>query len=141
MPRPTLKLATLVALTVAVAACSGASAEVGGTSQQVSGVIGADDAVQMLEDRDDLRIIDVRTPAEFEAGHLAAAQLLDVQDRGFVENLEALDRDAAYVVYCRTGNRSAHAVSIMRDLGFTELYDAGGLAELAAAGAPVAEGR
>lgn len=141
MPRPALKLTTLAALTVAVTACSGAAADIGDTNEQVSIVIDADEAVQMLDARDDLRIIDVRTPAEFEAGHLAGAQLIDVQDRSFLENLEPLDPDAAYVVYCRSGNRSAQAVSIMRDLGFTELYDAGGLADLAAAGASVAAGR
>lgn len=141
MPRPTLKLTTLAALTVAMAACSGAAADIGATDERVSVVIDAGEAVQMLDERDDLQIIDVRTPAEFEAGHLTAAQLIDVQDRSFVEHLEPLDRDAAYVVYCRSGNRSAQAVSIMRDLGFTELYDAGGLADLAAAGASVAEGR
>ena len=132
-----LTLATAAALTLAVTACSGAEAD--DAAGPVSRVIDADEAVQMLAERDDLQIIDVRTPAEFGAGHLSDAQLIDVQDRSFAEQLDGLDRDGPYLVYCRTGNRSAHAISIMRDLGFSELYDAGGLAELAAAGASVAE--
>lgn len=140
MYRPILKLATMAALTVAVAACSSAEADGGDADAAVAVVIDADQAVEMLGARDDLQIIDVRTPAEFDAGHLTDAELLDVQDASFTEQLGPLDTDGAYLVYCRSGNRSAHAVSIMRDLGFTELYDAGGLADLAAAGAPVVDG-
>lgn len=141
MHRPILRIATLAALTVAVAACSSAGADEAGVDTTVSAVVGADEAVEMLDGRDDLRIIDVRTPAEYGAGHLVDAQLLDIQDRSFREQLGLLDPDGAYLVYCRTGNRSAQAVSIMRELGFTEIYDAGGLADLAAAGASVVDGR
>lgn len=133
MTRSVMKIATITALALVAAACSGAEAT-------VRIVVDADEAVEMLGERDDLQIIDVRTPAEFDGGHLAEAQLIDIQDPGFVEQVEDLDRDGAYLVYCRTGNRSAQAVSILRDLGFTELYDAGGLADLAAAGAPLANG-
>ena len=44
-----------------------------------------------------------------------------------------LDRDRAYIVYCRSGNRSAAAAARMRDLGFTDVVDAGGFAEAAEA--------
>jgi len=143
--RPSLKLAAMAALTVAVTACSGTAPEGsqgddGDATDTVSVVLNAVEAAEMLDARDDLQIIDVRTPAEFGAGHLADAQLVDVQDPSFVEQLEALEPHGAYLVYCRTGNRSAQAVSTMRDMGFTELYDGGGLADLASAGAPVVVG-
>lgn len=101
-------------------------------------VIDADRAVSLLADRDDLTIIDVRTPEEHAAGHLAGTELYDIQAPDFEDRIAALDPDGAYLVYCRTGNRSAVAVQAMADRGFVEVYDAGGFDDLAAAGAPTA---
>jgi rhodanese-related sulfurtransferase len=86
-------------------------------------------------------VVDVRTPAEFAAGHLDGAVNIDVQDApGFAAAVGGLDPAATYVVYCRTGNRSAQAVARMTDLGFT-VVDAGGLTAAAeATGLPVVTG-
>lgn len=72
-------------------------------------------------------IIDVRTPAEFAEGHLEGAINIDVSAAGFADQVAALDQKVPYVVYCRSGNRSASAVATMRSLGFTEVTDAGGM--------------
>ncbi len=73
-------------------------------------------------------VIDVRTPAEFAEGHLDGAVNVDVQDQAlFTAALTDLDPDAAYVIYCRSGNRSAAATAQMIDAGFTDVTDAGGL--------------
>jgi rhodanese-related sulfurtransferase len=80
--------------------------------------------------RDDggLRILDVRTAPEYRAGHLEGSINLDIRSPSFADELDALDRGKAYLVYCRTGVRSSRAAAIMRSLGFRELYDlAGGL--------------
>jgi rhodanese-related sulfurtransferase len=85
-----------------------------------------------------VQIIDVRTPEEFAAGHLAGAQLIDIQGAGFTEKLDALDRNTPYFVYCRSGNRSAVATAQMQEMGFTnvaELQD--GINAWTAAGLPV----
>jgi phage shock protein E len=84
-------------------------------------------------------VIDVRTPAEYADGHLRGAVNIDVQDQGgFLNGVRDLDRDGAYIVYCRSGNRSAAATRQMQDLGFTDVTDAGGLQEAAAAtGLPI----
>lgn len=95
-----------------------------------------DAAASLLADRDDVTVIDVRTPEEFAEGHLADAQLLDLTGGEFEARVGDLDRDAAYLLYCRTGNRSGQAAAMMDELGFTEVYDAGGYDSLAAAGAP-----
>lgn len=85
-------------------------------------------------------IVDVRTPEEFAAGHLQGAVNLDVSASTFDSQIAALDKDVAYAVYCRSGNRSTIAVGKMSDAGFTNLFNfnQGGFAELAAAGAPTA---
>jgi rhodanese-related sulfurtransferase len=75
-----------------------------------------------------LAILDVRTAPEYCAGHLKDSINLDFRSPSFADDLDALDRGKAYLVYCRTGIRSNRAVAIMRSLGFRELYDlAGGL--------------
>ena len=85
-------------------------------------------------------IVDVRTPEEFAAGHLQGAVNLDVSAATFDSQIAALDKNVAYAVYCRSGNRSTIAVGKMSDAGFTNLFNVneGGFAELAAAGAPTA---
>ncbi len=120
----------LSALALLLAGCSsGATA--------ASGLLQPREAVDLLADRPELVVIDVRTPDEFATGHLADAQLIDIQGAAFRSEIGALDRDEPYFVYCRSGNRSAQAIAVMEELGFVEVVDGGGLAELAAAGAPV----
>ena len=83
-------------------------------------------------------LLDVRTPAEFAAGHLAGAKNLDVQATTFATQLAALDKTARYVVYCRTGHRSTVAGQQMLAAGFTKVVDlAGGITAWTAAGNPV----
>lgn len=72
-------------------------------------------------------ILDVRTPEEFAAGHLDGAVLVDIKDPSFDEKLSSLDPSVPYVVYCRSGNRSAQAVERMKAAGFTDLTDLGSL--------------
>ena len=91
---------------------------------------------------DELVILDVRTPAEFDAGHLSAngAQILnvDVTRADFADRVDRLDRDDRYLVYCRTGNRSETAVSKMRAMGFERIYHMDrGIVAWQAAGLPI----
>jgi rhodanese-related sulfurtransferase len=116
---------------VAIVACSD-EADADAASVQV---VAAAEAVEMLPDR---TIIDVRTPGEFAAGHLDGAVNIDVQAADFGDRIAELDPDGAYLVYCRSGRRSAIAAEQMAEAGFTDIADAGGLAELAEAGAPLA---
>jgi len=135
----TLAAVTLSALALAACSSAGTSEDAAGqtTARPGAVTIGAADAVSLLEDRDDVQVIDVRTPQEFAQGHLDGAELIDIYDPGFRDDVAGLDRDASYLVYCRTGSRSGQAVALMQDLGFAEVYDAGGLATLADAGATV----
>ena len=80
-----------------------------------------------IEVGDDTVVVDVRTPEEYASGHLEGAVNLDVQDPGFLAEVSELDPEADYVVYCRSGNRSAVAVSEMRDAGLDQVTDAGAL--------------
>lgn len=72
-------------------------------------------------------IIDIRTPEEFEEGHLEGAVNIDFYEDSFVSELDSLDKDDEVLIYCRSGNRSGQASEIMQELGFTNIIDAGPL--------------
>lgn len=76
-------------------------------------------------------LVDVRTPAEYAEGHLDGARLLDLNSGEFEAALPQLDPDAEYFVYCRTGNRSAQAIAMMEDAGFTNVVNLGSLEQAA----------
>lgn len=126
--RRTVPAALAALVLLATGACS--------SSPDVVQVVEATEAVELIEAGDAV-VIDVRTAAEFAAGHVAGAQNIDVTSPAFKENVESLDKDAGYIVYCQTGNRSGTAVEKMARLGFEDLVDAGGIASLEAAGAEV----
>lgn len=71
----------------------------------------------------DVQLLDVRTADEFEEGHLDDAINIDVLKEDFSEKAESLDKDKPLYLYCRSGNRSAKASSILKDMGFNEIYD------------------
>lgn len=71
-------------------------------------------------------ILDVRTPEEFAAGHLVGAVNVDVNGADFLGALAGYDKTVPYAVYCRSGNRSGTAVSLMAEAGFTAAYHLGG---------------
>lgn len=81
----------------------------------------------------DAVIVDVRTAAEYDGGHLEDAVNIDVQSPDFENLITGLPLDGNYIVYCASGNRSGAAVAQMADLGFTTVTDAGGVAEASAA--------
>jgi rhodanese-related sulfurtransferase len=110
-------LAALAALSpVALVGCSSSSTQSAEAAAQVaSGAV----------------LIDVRTPEEFAGGHLDGALNIDVQSADFDARITELDPAGTYLIYCRSGNRSAAAIETMEGLGFTNLSDLGSLSEAA----------
>jgi len=86
---------------------------------------------------DGLIVLDVRAPAEFEAGRLPGATMIDIWDRSFADQVLALDRSVPYLVYCKAGVRSASAAEFMVTNGFEDVVDyRGGWLAWAQAGHP-----
>ncbi len=79
--------------------------------------------IQDNQDNPNFAIIDVRTPEEYNAGHIENAMILDYYEDNFKDELDKLDKDKTYLIYCKSGNRSGKARDIMRDLNFTEVYN------------------
>ena len=67
-------------------------------------------------------ILDIRTPPEYQKGHISGAILVDYYHPQFKSLLDRLDRGKTYLVYCRSGNRSGRALSIFSSLGFERVY-------------------
>ena len=70
----------------------------------------------------DFVILDIRTPYEYQQGHIPGALLIDYRNTHFKELLGRLDRTKTYLVYCRSGNRSGRALGIFSNLGFDQIY-------------------
>ena len=68
-------------------------------------------------------LLDVRTPAEFNTGHIAGASNIDFENQSFASEIKKLDPTKTYFVYCRSGNRSGQAVTSMKTQGFSSLVD------------------
>lgn len=78
---------------------------------------------QLSLKQDEVLLIDVRTPMEFEQGHLENSVNINIADGSFREEVGKLDRSQAVYVYCKVGGRSAKAASVLREMGFEEVYD------------------
>ena len=122
-------VAALVALTGA--ACTASEPAAGGratASAEASRAYGATlNAAEFAAslDRPGVIVLDVRTPAEYAAGHLEGAVLADING-DFEAAVAGLDRAAPYAVYCRSGSRSAAAIEAMKQLGFGDAWHLGG---------------
>lgn len=108
-------LVTAVVAVIGAVALTGCSATTTVDAEQVA------DAV----------VIDVRTAAEYDAGHLDTAVNHDVQSPDFASQVATLDPDGSYLVYCRSGSRAGVAVDHLVELGFEDVRNIGGLDEAA----------
>lgn len=91
------------------------------TAQQLK-QIDSKEANTMLQKNPKLIVLDVRTAQEFNAGHIKGAVNIDVRQADAFSKIDKLDRNATYIVHCRTFHRSTAAVNHMRDSGFKNVY-------------------
>jgi rhodanese-related sulfurtransferase len=83
-------------------------------------------------------IIDVRTPEEYAAGHIPGALNRDYRSPTFKDEIAKFDKGRIYLIYCRSGVRSASARDVMKELGFQQIYNiSGGITDWIAQGLPV----
>ena len=83
-------------------------------------------------------VIDVRTPEEFQSGHLKNAINIDYQGADFAGEINKLDKTKSYAVYCHSGRRSGLATEIMAKDGFKSIFNLnGGIIDWQNAGQPL----
>lgn len=82
------------------------------------------DAFTLLEknrNNSDFAVLDVRTPEEYNEGHIENALLLNVKSKDFENELDNLNKDKNYFVYCKSGRRSGKALNLMEKHGFKNI--------------------
>ncbi len=72
------------------------------------------------------KIIDVRSPDELREGSVPGYTQINFFDPSFKLDIDRLDKDITYLIYCRSGNRSGKACSMMGEMGFKNLYNLNG---------------
>lgn len=89
-------------------------------------------------DKGKVVVVDVRTPSEWNSGHLKGALHIDISSADFDKKIAQLAKDKPVVVYCAVGGRSARAASAMAGKGITTVYNmSGGIQDWTAKGYPV----
>lgn len=146
--RLSVSVALILSLALAVGGCLGNQpvgiTDTGPVGLPAYGVINTQQAAEVivaLHDDPEFVLLDIRTPAEVDAGHISGATELDYYSASFRDDLDEFDRALVYLIYCRTGNRTRQAMSIMDELGFEHVYDmGGGISQWTAAGYPICVG-
>ena len=102
------KLFSIIAATLLLAGCSSTGAAVNMSVDEFASKIAEPGVV----------LVDVRTPGEFMSGHIEGAINIDFESGNFENEINKLDKNIEYAIYCRSGNRSGQAAAIMHDAGF-----------------------
>lgn len=127
-------IAPLIGVMLVLASCAIGS-DVGGGKFDIRTAVAAQYrkispqmAKEMIDSLDSVIILDVRTENEYAEGHIPGAILIPnetIETTGRPQKLD--DLDAMILVYCRSGNRSAQAARKLSALGYTQVYDFGGI--------------
>ena len=105
------------------------AAESGTPADAAYHTISAEDAKAMMADGTPYILLDVRTQEEYDAGHIDGAMLLPYDEIAGRAAAELPDKGARILLYCRTGRRSAAAAETLAGMGYTDVYDFGGIVD------------
>ncbi len=88
-----------------------------------------------------IQVLDVRTPGEYQTGHLKNALLADwMNQEEFAKKVSSLDKSKTVYTYCQVGGRSSKAATLLKEKGYTVYNLEGGIAAWKQAGKPVEGG-
>jgi rhodanese-related sulfurtransferase len=85
-------------------------------------LISTDEMIELM-DIEEIQLVDVRTPSEYNEGHVPDAQNINFYDENFDQQIETLDKSKPIIVYCKSGGRSAKCASKLVEKGFEKIYD------------------
>ena len=80
-------------------------------------------AIKTINTSTNLILLDVRTAEEYSSGYIPNSINIDVLSSDFKSKIGLLDKNKEYLIYCRSGNRSTIASSIMATNGFIKIYN------------------
>ena len=91
------------------------------------GTLTAEEAKARMDSGDPVTVVDVRTATEYADGHIEGALLLPNEEIGTTPPSLLPDKDAEILLYCRSGNRTQQAAKKLTAMGYTNVYDFGGI--------------
>lgn len=118
------KMILLLLMIFQLTGCGGTAQEVSADYQQIT----AEEAKKIIDERTDELILDVRSQEEYDEKHIVDAVLFPV-DMISADTVEGVipEKDTVVLVYCRSGNRSKTASAKLTELGYTQVYEFGGI--------------
>ena len=123
-----VRLILLTAFVLLLTACSSGGQIMDGEDMVRSYTqISQDQAKEMIEKEDGHIIVDVRRQDEFETGHIPGAICIPNESIGTEQPEDLPDLNQVILVYCRSGNRSKQAAQKLFDMGYTNVYEFGGI--------------
>jgi len=112
----------LFSLFLFLAACSETnSSENNAISMQNYRDISAEAAASLIEKDKSVVVLDIRSPEEFDGGHIAGARNISYHDANFAQQLGKLDKTTSYVLHCHSGGRSGKTIKLLKENGFTNI--------------------
>jgi len=89
--------------------------------------ISAEEAKKMLDENPQARLLDVRSESEYKEKHIVGATLFPLPEIESKATTVLPDKSALILVYCRSGVRSNNAANLLVSMGYTNVYDMGGI--------------
>lgn len=85
------------------------------------------EAKNNLDENTDILLVDVREIGEYNSGHIEGAELIPLAEVGYTFIDMDIEKDQKIYVYCRSGQRSGVAATMLSEMGFTDVYNIGGV--------------
>lgn len=135
------KAAAILLAAVLLAGCQGAPASSSSSVSAESSVsqstrvpqedswesITPEEAKKMMDEDKNVLVVDVRTQEEYDSGHIPGAVLVVNEEIGSEPPSQLPDKDQTLLLYCRSGRRSKEAAGKLAELGYTQVYEFGGI--------------
>ena len=128
------RISIALLLTLFLTACRGTGEESQETpqppAQDAQGsyeIITAQQAKQMMDSGEEYLLVDVRTREEYTQSRIEGAVLIPVDELSNRAEQEIPDKNTLIILYCRSGRRSEQAAGILADMGYSRVYDMGGI--------------
>lgn len=117
-----LLLAAAALLTSPLQAAPAPAAPTALATAEVVKDVSPEEAAKLLQNNPKIVVLDVRTPEEFAAGHIAGAKNVDFKAADFAAQVAALDKGQTYLVHCAAGGRSGKTLDLMKGHHFNAIY-------------------
>jgi rhodanese-related sulfurtransferase len=115
-----MKLLSILSIIFLFLSCSTSSTTL--TAQSINKKVSKTEFAELIKKKG-AQLIDVRTAREFSNGYIEGAKNIDYNGDSFEKQMKKLDKNKPVLVYCAAGGRSENAAELLKEWGFSEVYD------------------